>query len=714
MNNDGALNLFIAYEAEANRLVSLLENASYTLNSHIADNTDTFLGLLAQTPPDLILAGHSDTNAPLIKTIFSELRKRNLDIPVILINPETDTQKVLQGLRQGAADVITLDDDQHLLQVVSRALYDLEQRRNRVYWKARFKDSEQRSQSLMDSSRHAIALVAEGTYIYVNDPYAQLFGYEDSDDLMLFPVIDTAQDAFMEELKPYLKPLSGTEEISASSLAFKGLKQDGADFTIDLHLSQIEYEGEPALQFQIDKEKLAHLNPDTNQGIDTAAASPDSASQVSVSEAPAPKATNVGDIHLQRMLDRINTAIRKAAKTRSESLLFYLRINKLSAIQNQRGFQVAEGTMQSVTNFFTGRLDPAEHFDRIATDAFLLVTPSKTPEAAKQFAEDLAKACTNEMFEVEDQTVSVQLAVGISTLNEESERAEASIDRCLKALAKLDSEESKDERVQVFEELYPTSMSTLGEDKNILQYIKKLIEKDLLLMSYQPVVALQNQELEYYEAFCRPYVDNLPEGIPEDFFAKAFKTSIAVSLDQWAALRAFNDLRAKLASHPNTRLFFRISRISLKNEKFLGWLQKALKATKLTPQHVVFQLEERDVAWAMKDAQTLVEKLRKANATVALSHYGINADSDTLKKINFDFIKPDQTLVENAAKSPEGLETLGDCINAAKGEGVKIIVPFVENPSIIPTLWKLGIDYFQGYYIQDPHPAMDYEFKAED
>ena len=718
-SNDGALNLFIAFEAEASRLVSLLENASYTLAPHVVDDDAAFIRLLTDTPPDLVLAGYTDANEALIKTIFSELRKRNLDIPVILINPETDVQKIVKGLRLGAADVVTLDDDQHLLQIVSRALYDLEQRRNRVYWKARFKDSERRSQSLMDSSRDAIALVAEGTYVYLNESYALLFGYEDSDALMLFPVIDTAQDAFMAQLKPFLKPLSSEDTLPASTMTFQGVKQDNGKFDIDIELSQIEYEGEPTLQFLIGKEKLAdrrvaNAADDDTAGDTTEAVNSAQSAPIPIVDTRNPKPASVGDIHLRRMFDHINAAIRKASKTSSESLLYYLRIDEFSNLQSDRGFQIAEATARLVAKFISARLEPGNHFDRITADAFLLMTPDKTPETARKFAEELLQACANEVFELEDQTVSVQLTTGVSTINKTFDRAEVCIDRCLKALAHLDAEESKGGQIQLFEELFPTSMATLGEDKNIQQYVQQLLDKNLFEMTYQPIVGLQDQEFEYYEAGCKPDVDTLPEGIPEDFFARALKTDIALSLDQWVLLQSFKALQLKLVSHPNTRILIRVSGVALKDKSFLGWVQAALKATKLSPHHVIVQIEEKDVSWALKDAQALVEGLHKVKAAVALTHYGINGNSDTLKKINFDFVKPDQTLVAKASKTTDGAEILSDCLNTAKGEGVKIIVPFVEDASPIPTLWKLGVDYIQGYYIQGPHPAMDYEFTGDE
>ncbi len=707
-SNEGALNLFIAYEQEASRLVSLLENASYSLDPHIVNNEDYFIGQLKETPPDLVLAGYTEENSALIKTIFGELRKNNLDIPVILINPETDSQKVLQGLRLGAADVVTLDEDQQLLQIVSRVLYDLEQRRNRAYWKERFKDSEKRNLRLMDSSRDAVALIAEGTYVYVNDSYAQLFGYDGGDALMLFPVIDTAQESFMEQLKPYLKPLSDEQTLSNSSLPFQGVREDQSSFTIDVEVSQIEYEGEPSLQFLVGKEKLAEADPgivstETPSNADvTPAATP--------IDAPAPRTSVPGDINLQRMLDHINAAIRKASKTHTESKMYYFQLDNFSALQSERGFQVTEAAARAIAKFLKTKVRADDHLERIGANAYLLMTPNNNPEASKQLAEDLVQACSDEVFEIEDQTINAQLSAGISTINESFESAETCIDRCLKALASLQEEKTNDNKVQLFEELFPTSMTTLSEDKNIQQYVKQLLQKQLLLMAYQPIVALQDQEFEHYEAFCRPDVDTIPEGIPEDFFAKIFKTEMAEELDKWIILRALKEVQSKLPSNPNTRVFIKISGVSLKNEKFSNWLGAALKATKLSAQQVIFQLEEKDVSWAMKDAQNLIEVLHKAKTIVALTHYGMNSNSDTLKKISFDFVKPDQSLVKKAAKTADGADALSDCINIVKGEGVKVIVPFVEDASVIPSLWKLGVDYIQGYYIQAPRTAMDYEF----
>ena len=41
------------------------------------------------------------------------------------------------------------------------------------------------------------------------------------------------------------------------------------------------------------------------------------------------------------------------------------------------------------------------------------------------------------------------------------------------------------------------------------------------------------------------------------------------------------------------------------------------------------------------------------------------------------------------------------------------IVPYVENASVLSKLWQSGVHYIQGYYLQGPSDAMNYDFDME-
>lgn len=46
--------------------------------------------------------------------------------------------------------------------------------------------------------------------------------------------------------------------------------------------------------------------------------------------------------------------------------------------------------------------------------------------------------------------------------------------------------------------------------------------------------------------------------------------------------------------------------------------------------------------------------------------------------------------------------------------GKLTIVPMVENTAQLTALWQCGANYIQGYYLQEPHPEMDYDFSIEE
>ena len=212
MQSDGTLKIIFTHDDanEANRLVSLLRNAKYKVEPTHVDSPEVLAKLLQDKHWDLIIAQFESTQVAN-KEIFPHLRRLNLDIPVLFICEEWSFEAVNEGLRMGAALVTPMDQDQILLLVVSRTLYNLEQRRKLRHWKRRHSEAELRAERLLDSSKDAIAIIQEGTYLHANDAYAELLGYLDSDAMICLPVIDTVANEDQPRLKQFLRPVSAEE-----------------------------------------------------------------------------------------------------------------------------------------------------------------------------------------------------------------------------------------------------------------------------------------------------------------------------------------------------------------------------------------------------------------------------------------------------------------------------------------------------------------------
>lgn len=700
---NGALKVLTTLSDQVDKLASLLRSNAEEIDLRVIETAD-----LDATAHDaeLLLAGYaSDADRALVRALLGHFKNLALDIPVILLVALPDRERVVEGLRIGAEDVITLDDDQHLLQVIKRARSMRAERQELNFWQQQFAASERRCERLMDSSRDAIALISDGVYTYVNDAYALMLGHHGTEDLMLSPVIDSVHPDNHRELKPLMKPLSATEPIPSERKSFRMLGGNGADFCIEMQVGQIHYQGEPTVQLIAYQKDLAVQPGFTGAGPATDGIEAD------------PALIECRQVNLKRMTDYIHKAMREAVATQRPWLLHYVRIDEFDSLQGDSGVHVAEAAMFAAWQFLRSQLDPSVPLGRVRDNAFLFLTSDRTPADARQGAETLCQNLDRKVFDLGELSVNLHFSLGITVIDDDVEQPTNWMDRCLKAVRALDAEGSAgtSTRVRAFEDLYPTSLGSLNEEQNLKQFVRQMLEQKMLGLVYQPIVALQHQAHEDYEVFTRQTIAELPPGIPQDLFRRAFRTNVAGDLDRWAILESFKALKNRLASHPNTRLFLKISAVSLRDTSFIPWLRISFQAAGLTSKHLAFQIEEKDVSLAVASARNLSAQLGSLDIPLGLTHYGLSSSPGRIfADLQFDFAKPDQSLVLRAGTSTEGVEQLSACITAAKAAGVSVIVPFVEDASIIPLLWKLGVDHIQGYYIQSPGATMDYDFSGQE
>lgn len=694
MAADNSLKLLLAHDSfeEANRVVSLLRNANYRAETKHVNKIDVLSKLLENKSWDLIVAQFDGNDVP-VKSIFTTIRKLNLDTPVILITEEHDPTKIVEGLRYGAADIIPIDEDQRLLLVIARTLYDLGQRRRLRQSRRLYSDSETRCDRLLGSSVDAIAIVQEGTYLYSNDSYAQLFGYVNSEGMLCMPVVDTLSPEDQENLKEYLRPIEADEEVPATTISFTGITSDEIPVPIEAKVTKVDYQGEPALEFLVTKGFLE------GQG--------NSPSEVSSSSS-----SSVG-IQRDKVIELINATIRQAAQKHNTSALLYITIDRYTSVQKEIGFKKVEELASQLVEKINTESKDNHILNRFKEDSFILVAPNTSADAGLMLASHLCEAIDSQMFELEDQTFSLTLGIGVSVINEAVATPECCIDRAQTALLDLYDEGNSTDFANGAK-LSETGIGPALAEDDVEGHAKILLEEKQFELLYQPLIPLHGAQEEFYEVLIQVKPEALEKDLPEDFIAKVFKTPIAIKIDHCIILEAIKALTEKLKTAPATRLFINISGHTIADEGFIPWLKTALKASGLSPKQIIFQLCEIDVARQFHHSVELINELSKINGDVALSRFGLAIEPmKLLQKLSVNYVKFDSVLIEEAYENEANMAEIENLINLLKGECENIIVPFVERADMIPTLWGCGVHYIQGHFLQAPTGAMNYDFSAE-
>ncbi len=698
MNPNNTIRLLILNNSrpEAERLISMLHNAGIPNRAQHVDSEEALTKLLQEQPWDLLIAHDQTTNITPLAAI-KQINRLNKDVPIILLYDEDTGSSVVEGMKMGAVDVVQLDDDQHLLLVIQRELSNREARQARRVADRRFREAERRSQQLLDSSRDAIAYVQDGLYLYANESFAELFGYEDKDDIECLPIIDMVDEADQGKLKSFLKEFTFRgDEAGAATLEFQGVRHDGSPARINLEVSHVTYDEEPCIQF-LAKARIEQTSSANNEEL---------AAQIKQIKW---QDVVTGLYNRQYMIDHLERVIDSLDDKASLSLL-YIDIDQfVERVQTSVGVASADMVLMDLATLLRAQAGEADVLARFGDTAFTFLLSDIRPDDAEKKAVALCKALEDHIVDIDGKTLQLTGSIGVALLNENSTSAGAVLEQALMAMEKART--AGGNRALLFE---PDISRDETDEKNIVAAIQHALDNDRFRLLFQPIISLRGSEEEYYEVYLRMINDKGEEISPNKFLESAINIGACTKIDRWVILESIKMLSQHRAKGNKTRLIVNISRQSLCDESLLPWLGVAFKAAKLPSDAIVFQVPEVDVTNHITAAKALAEGLQKLKTHLSISNFGCSLNPfNALKHVPATLIKVDGSFTVDIQNNNANPETLITLIEQLHGENKITIVPFVENASVLSTLWQAGAHYIQGHYLQEPSQNMSYDFNME-
>jgi EAL domain-containing protein (putative c-di-GMP-specific phosphodiesterase class I) len=159
------------------------------------------------------------------------------------------------------------------------------------------------------------------------------------------------------------------------------------------------------------------------------------------------------------------------------------------------------------------------------------------------------------------------------------------------------------------------------------------------------------------------------------------------------------------------RLLINITSNTLMSRTFLPWLSDKLRAGRIASDLLVLQISEVDIHGNPGEALAFCRGLQELNAGMAICHFGCALDPfAALERLAPILVKLDETLVRDIIYSPQQRANVSNQIGKLHERGLLVVAPQVEDMDVLPVLWQTGADYVQGYCLQRPSDAMNYEF----
>jgi diguanylate cyclase (GGDEF)-like protein/PAS domain S-box-containing protein len=675
---------------EAEVIASMMRNAGHAIRSSNVEDEEDFKEALNEQSWDIVVASLKLPEFGALEAL-DLVRQSGKDIPFVVTTPKPDDKTAVDVIKAGARAFLGESNHALLLLAIEREIADLEERRGHRHIKTMYRESERRNRSLMDSSRDAIAYIHEGMHIYTNATYLEMFGFAEAADVEGVPIMDMIAPDNHQQFKGILKQLAGGET-PENEVEIGLVRGGGQKFGGRLVFAPASIEGEPCTQVII---RTKADNKALEQELD----------------ALRRQDLLTGLFNRNHFTEQLDIAIKAATdeKAAKPSAMLYIEPDDFKQISETVGVAAADLVLSDFANLIKNKIGAADIAARYSGEVFTVLVAEPDIAKVRQLAESILKSVENHIFDLDGQSITTTCSIGAAQIKETSSDAK-------KVLWQADMA-CKQAKAGGGNQLHIHSLAdekaSNERDLEWIRRIKNAIEKDRFRLLYQPIVSLHAEPGERYEVLLRMLDDKNQDIMPGEFLGLAERTGLMPEIDKWVVKHAAKVLTTKRNTAAPTHFFIKISHDSIKDQTFLVWISKLLKAARLHGASMIFEASEAAVLSALKETKLFINGLKQLHCEFAIDHVGSETQSFSyLKHIDVKYLKIDGSFISNLASSEKSREMVKTITDIARAEKKQTIAEHVQDANVLAVLWQGGVNFIQGYYLQKPDTTMTYDFTA--
>jgi diguanylate cyclase (GGDEF)-like protein/PAS domain S-box-containing protein len=405
-------------------------------------------------------------------------------------------------------------------------------------------------------------------------------------------------------------------------------------------------------------------------------------------------------------MDRLEHALARVNRRGSKVAVLFMDLDNFKVINDSLGHRVGDQLLTAVAERLKVNLRPEDTAARLGGDEFTILVEDVTSVGdVAQIAERIAEIL-QPPFILEEQEVFVTVSIGI-TLNNSTQAQPADLLRHAD-LAMYRAKHRGKARYEMFE----PSMDAKAVERLMLETgLRRALVRQQFRVYYQPIVALENDEVTGVEALVRWEHPQRGLLLPEAFLSVAEETGLIVRIGDWVLREAVNQARIWQERYPDTQPLT-IS-VNLSNREFFHpkLVTEVLDESEIDPARLQLEITEG----AMKSNGTsaterTLRNLRRMGVQLAIDDFGMGYSSlSYLKRFPVDFLKIDRSFIAGLGQDTDGEpkdeEIVKAMIDLTHALGLKVIAEGVETSEQLARLRTMKCDLAQGNYFSEPLPS---------
>ena len=384
-------------------------------------------------------------------------------------------------------------------------------------------------------------------------------------------------------------------------------------------------------------------------------------------------------------------------------MLCHIEVQDYRMISNVCGVKGGNKLLKKLTHLMTGQLRNEELFARLGDKTFGILFKHCSADEGYEIAKKLLNLISDSHFKWEDKSYSIGVNIGLAPVIENGYDVHQLLQQA--DSASISAERSGYNRIQIFKE----DDESLNRQNRLHEWagqIDKVFSENRLFIRCQKIarVELEKNDHTHYEILLGIW-DNAGNIVPPDNFIPAVERCKRMpEIDQWVIRHVFDWIGQNRNYFDQMDGFsINLSGQSINTEDFLEFLKELLTSSNMPLQKLTFEITETVAADSLVYVKKFIKQIKQFGCKFSLDDFGSGYSSYSyLKNLDVDYLKIDGAFVKDIANNKADIAIVKSMNEIAHSLGMETIAEYVENNEILDILREIGVDYVQGYGIQQP------------
>ncbi len=406
--------------------------------------------------------------------------------------------------------------------------------------------------------------------------------------------------------------------------------------------------------------------------------------------------------------DRLEQTIRLSKRDRSPFALMLIDLDHFKEVNDTMGHDAGDFLLVDAAQRILHCVRESDTVARMGGDEFVVILPDiDDPTNIERIAQKIiAKLAAP--FLLGEEKAFISASIGITRYPTDADSMETLLKNADQAM--YVAKNLGRNRMSYFT---PVLQENAQKRMRMVNDLRDALASNQFRVYYQPIIELATGHIHKAEALLRWIHPTRGMVSPSEFIPLAEETGMIVEIGDWVLRQAMHQVKRMQATHhKGFQISVNKSPVQFHSDnplKAADWLRE-LEQNGLEACSLVVEITEGVL---LDDAGNIKERLlasRDAGIQVAIDDFGTGYSSLAyLKKFDIDYLKIDQTFINNLGNHPDDIALCEAIIVMAHKLGLKVIAEGVETEQQRDLLQDAGCDYAQGFLFSKAIPADEFE-----